>query len=252
MGKLNFRKTGVILEFEEGVNPEHFYQDTVFDVRTKEIRDLFENYGYQLSVIPGDFVKAFTADKEVGEYRKALEEIEVMGLQPLFKANLRVAHFKMAFVDRVRFCLQNNIPFLNSDNTFVKVLYFDEDFKEYVADKMQESENSKNQALSNEDLAGKIANMDEFEIGLYNSVAEKLNYLILANTTNPSLVNIINSTIKKFADAISEKDYQYFSTEEILRNIMRDLQIVPESVEYRTILDSVSDIQISVERGRAA
>lgn len=252
MGKLNFRKTGVVLEFEDGVNPEYFYANIVLDYRANEIRDLFTKYGYQLSTIPGGFCKAFTGDKEIGEYRESLEEIRNMGLQELFNGNLKLVHFKRAFVNRVKICLQNNIPFLNSDNTFIKALYFEEDFREYVAGRTLKSDDNTNQMTSDEDLETKIASMDEFEIGLYNSVAEKLNYLILANTTNPILVNIINSTIKRFADAILGKDYQYLSTDEILRNIMRDLEIEPESVEGKMILDSVSDIQISVERGRAA
>jgi len=251
MGKLNFRKTGVSLELEEGVNEAYFYADTVLDARAREIEDLFRKYGYSLNPIPGGFSKTFTGDKEIGEYEGALEEIAKMGLQGIFNANLKLAHFKRAFVNRVKICHQNNIQFLSSDGSFIKALYFEEDFKEYVASRIEHRDEGLTQN-TDEDLEAVIANMDEFETGLYYRVVEKLNYLILAHATNPIIVNVINSTIKKFAEAIARRDYRFLSTEEILSNIMEELELNPESAECKMIMDSVSDIQISVERGRAA
>ena len=92
--------------------------------------------------------------------------------------------------------------------------------------------------------------MDEFETNIYNSIAEKLNYLILANATNYNLVSILKLAIRKFAEAIINKDYE-LAKDEMLERVISAIGIDAESPEAELILNAVADMKISVERGRA-
>lgn len=256
MEKINFnrnRGNEVSANLDEGVKSEYFYSNIALEVNAKDIETVFMSYGYNLSAIPGHFVKAYTMnEKELAEVRESLEEIQKFGLKDIFAGDLKLAHFKRVFIERVRRCIEMNVPFLNSDNTIIKELNTNESFNLYL------EQNAKTATPTNivnndhdEVLEARIASMDEFEASIYNSIAEKLNYLILANATNYNLVGLLKLAIRKFAEAILDRGYE-LPKEEMLAKVISELGLDIESPEAELILNAVADIQISVERGRVA
>lgn len=256
MEKINFnrnRGNEISVNLDEGVKSEYFYSNVVLGTNAKDVQNLFNNNGYALNTIPGHFTKTFTMSaKEIEEVRESLEEIQKFGLKDIFAGDLKLAHYKRAFVERVRRCMKMNVPFLNSDNTFIKELNTNESFNLYL------EQNAKIATPTNivnndhdEVLEARIASMDEFEASIYNSIAEKLNYLILANATNYNLVGLLKLAIRKFAEAILDRGYE-LPKEEMLAKVISELGLDIESPEAELILNAVADIQISVERGRVA
>lgn len=253
MEKINFIKNGTSLTLDEGVKSENFYANIPLGNNAGNIRNLFESYGYDLSAIPGRFVKIFTAnEKEIAEIEESLAEIDKMGLKEVFAGNYALAHFRRPFVTRTKEALEMGIPFLNSDNTFIRELNNSESFNAYIerTPKRGNENNYQNNFEQDEILEARIASMDEFETNIYNSIAEKLNYLILANATNYNLVSILKLAIRRFAEAIINKDYE-LPKDEMLERVISAIGIDSESPEAELILNAVADMKISVERGRA-
>lgn len=253
MEKINFIKNGTSLILDEGVRSENFYSNIPLGSNASNVRSLFESYGYDLNGIPGSFVKIFTAnEKETAEIAESLAEIEKMGLKDIFANNYALAHFRRAFVARTKEALEMGIPFLNSDNTFIRELNSNESFNAYIerTPKKSDVNHYQNNFEQDEILEARIASMDEFETNIYNSIAEKLNYLILANATNYNLVSILKLAIRKFAEAIINKDYE-LAKDEMLERVISAIGIDAESPEAELILSAVADMKISVERGRA-
>lgn len=254
MEKINFRNRGneVSVNLDEGVKAEYFYSNTIFGVNATEVQNVFNNNNYELDSIPGHFAKAFTMNaKETEEVRETLAEIQKLGLKEIFAGNLKLAHFKRSFVERVKRCIEIGVPFLNSDNTFIKELNTNEAFNHYLEVNAKNITPNNGNSERDEILEARVASMDEFEVGIYNNIAEKLNYLIIANATNYNLVSILKLAIRRFAEAILNKAYE-LPKEEMLNGIISELGLDIESPEAEMIINAVADLQISVERGIVA
>lgn len=216
----------------------------------KKIVGLFKENGYDLSVVPGGFFKIFTYnEKEIVELEKVLEEVNSLGLKELYQINLKVGSFKREFLERLKFCLNNNMPYLNSDNSFIKELYSKELFGEYTARKpLQEIKNTNEvmevEGKNNIDLK---PTMDAEDRQVYNEIIEKLNYLVLANPTDEFLSQVVANITKKIPESILRKEYKFTTVGEMVSGVMfNGLDVTP--LDNIRIEELISNVFPSEER----
>lgn len=118
----------------DGVASERFYPIKAIADIPGAVKDAFLEHNYDLNGVPGEFIKIFTCnERELGELMNILDEIDNLDLKEVFNANLKVKYFKRKFLERVRYCVDNNIPFLNQDNSFASFLDNEESFAEYTS-----------------------------------------------------------------------------------------------------------------------
>ncbi|MDE5540164.1 MAG: hypothetical protein K2J20_06750 [Bacilli bacterium] len=258
------------VKLDEGVDKNKFLTNPPISLNSGNIYELFNEYGYNLNTVPGLFIKIFTANlKEISEIKKALIEIDKMGLKEVFEANLKLACFKMSFIERLKKCLKQGVPYLNSDNTFISSLFSDEDLEAYLQSDfqselqpdLQDDPISLIEETYMEPAAPQVAsttnttnsdnsddNIDDSDKQMYNDISKSLNYLILAHPTDGGLVAIIQEVLSKLADAILRKEYQFLGISGMISNILEEIGVEPETREATTILSAIPE----VERGRAA
>ncbi|MCM1052980.1 MAG: hypothetical protein NC483_03300 [Ruminococcus sp.] len=118
----------------EGVVSERFYPIKAIADIPGAVKDAFLEHKYSLNDLSGSFIKIFTFnERELGELMNILDEIDNLDLKEVFNANLEVRYFKRKFLERVKYCVKNDIPFLNQDNTFASFLENEELFAEYTS-----------------------------------------------------------------------------------------------------------------------
>ena len=191
----------------------------------KRIVSLFKENGYDLSVVPGSFFKIFTYnEKEIAELEKVLEEVKSLGLKELYQLNLKVGTFKREFLERLKFCLNNNMPYLNSDNSFIKELYSKELFGDYTAKKPLNEVKSTHDVFENNLVENKDVilepTMDAEDKQVYNEIIEKLNYLVLANPTDEFLLQVVANITKNIPESILRKEYKFLPVGEMISAVM--------------------------------
>ena len=219
----------------------------------KRVKQEFVNHGYNLDIVPGEFLKIFTMnEKELAELGKILVEIDELGLKNEFAANLRPASFKRAFLERVKFCRNNDFPYLQEDNTFIKELERPEDFAEYTAHKpmsmIKTAQELDAMEKNSEDITNK---MDAEDKQVYNQVIENLNYLILQNPTNEYLPIIVNNITKKVVDAILRKEYRFLPLSDVVSSVMFDgIDVTPEMESVRDLVLDAFNEEKSKNEGR--
>ena len=243
---------------EEGVLITKYLMDMYLaksDI-AKNVKNEFESHGYSLNVVPGEFLKIFTMnDKEFAELSKVLTEIDELGLKEIFQANLRPVSFKKGFLERVKWCIVNNFPYLHEDNTFIKELERPESFAEYTAHKpiemiktAQEVEKLEKQSINSEDITEK---MDAEDRQVYNQIVEVLNYLILQNPTNEYLPAIVNNITTKVVDAILRKEYRFLPISDVVSGVMFDgIEVTPEMESVRDLVLSAFPENRGMSEGR--
>lgn len=201
------------------------------------IKGLFESHNYKMDTIPGAFLKIFTLnEREIADLEKVLNEIDELKMQDLFDKNKKVAYFKRTFLEQLSWCMNNGVPFLNSDNTFASFFDNAELFAEYTASVPKEQVKSTlDPELTIEDKQ------------VYNEIIQKLNYLILANPMDAKLTEVVNNTLKKVVEPITRKEYKFLGIYEMVENVMFDgLDITPE--ENERITELVSSVLPKEER----
>lgn len=250
-------------------------------LEAEKVRKLFVQRGYFTDRIPGEFFKIFTlGDKEIADLEQTLAEIEQLGLREVFQSNLRVACFKRTFLEQLKVFLNNNFPYLNQDNTFIrelflvdfakrlqtcidsglpyetngkfiKELYDAKAFREYVERMGQvrvEQPQSSEVAPQEEDIRNK---MDE-DRQVYNEIVERLNYLILQNPTNEYLPIVVRNITSKVIEALSRKEYRFLSRADIVSRVMFEgIDVTPEmkSVEDLVLSAFPEDRELNEGRG---
>ena len=96
-------KDGTIVNLAPEVKPEYFYSLINLTTNAGVIIDLFKNRNYDVSVVPGSFLRILTAsERELSEIASVLDEIEKLGLRAIFNANLDARSFKSSFIARVK------------------------------------------------------------------------------------------------------------------------------------------------------
>jgi hypothetical protein len=217
----------------------------------KKIKNSFERHGYQIDIVPGTFLKIFSMnDKEANELENVLVEVDDLGLKDVYEANLKVSTFKRSFLEKIKFCINNRLPFLNSDNTFIAELYDNEKFGEYSSTIPMEKiatvsviENKKNDVT-----------FDAEDKQVYNEVIEKLNYLVLAHPTDEFLSEVVHNVTNRISESILRKEYRFLSLNDMVKNVMFDgLDSTPENnIRIEDLIDQAFPNQPEIERGIAS
>lgn len=173
------------------------------------VKSAFLEHGYDISVVPGEFFKIFTLKgKELVELIGVLDEIDKLGLQEIFQANLRLACFKKAFLERVRFCINNQIPFVNEDGTFTEELFRADTFGEYTArkpvDMLKTAQELSPEIQEGADIMGTL---DEEDQSVYRRIVTDLNTLVLRNPKDDILPVVVRNVLVNVIGSIAAKDY---------------------------------------------
>lgn len=264
MGNLLIMKN-VGVRLPDGVDKNKFLGNTPVASAPEDVLNLLKDHGYNVKEVPGAFVKGFTMNpKEIHDFEIALNLIDEKGLNPIVASNLRLTHFKTSFLNRVLRCIESGLPYLNSDNTFIKELYSTEATNKYLESRPTVVEtpvvetvaptniSTPNEETSNIEatIESKMESMDEFDKHLLYDMIEKLNFLVLNNVTNETLANIVSAIPVPLADAIARHEYQFIGTNGMLNNILESLGVNIESNEAEMIRNAIPEI--SSGRGRAA
>lgn len=220
-------------------------------VQAQDIKNLFGQHGYNIQVVPGSFLKTFTMDaKEIHELSLVLEEIDTLeeqkgiNLKQVFEANLSIQIFKRVFLERIKKCLNMGIPFINSDNSFVRALYDSSDFEDFVAtmptpEKTQASEVP--DTLDEEDSAVKYDILRE--LGKINE-----------NNDDGTLTFVVSSIIANLDNVIKNdnKNYRTLGTRHLIEGALQGISLDPvmQSIVDTQILENFPDQSLNVERGR--
>ena len=238
---------------DEGVNPNKFLALRAIAVKPKDIKMMFLENGYDLALVSGEFLKIGTFnDKEIGELQEVLKEIEELGLKAIFNLNLRVQVFKRTFLERVKYCVHNNIQYLNEDNTFKSQLNSAEEFAKFTAS-MPKIEESKPAVAEEKQDASKLDDEDNtVKYNILKTLTE-----INQNAIDPSITFIISTIMTNLDEVIlkDNKNYRVMGTRHLIEDALQGVNLDSE-LEYlinKEILTSFPDSkELNNERGMAA
>lgn len=215
----------------------------------KDIKNQFVSHGYSLDVVPGEFLKIFTMnEKEVAELGVVLDEINELGLKEIFNYNLRPVSFKRGFLEKVKFCMANNLVYLNEDNSFIKELEDSEAFALYSSHKPMSSIKTAQEIEREED---RLSVLDPEDRQVYNSIVKNLNYLILQNPTNNYLPVIVDNILKKVIDDLSSKTYHFLPLRDVVDGVMFEgIDVTPEMESLREMVLEACPDELQDQKGR--
>ena len=202
---MDFKFVNTKISLDEARNPE-------------QVKAIFIEHGYDLTNVPGEFVKTLTFDdKEMYELGEVLDEIDKLGLREIFNANLRPSSFKRSLLERVKHCLDFNIPFVNSDNTFVDSL---------VKDEIEALEENKTIQEDTPSISNNTAlDMEDLEV---KSEIIKVLGEINAKSNDPVVTFITTSIINNMKSA---KEYRVLGLRSIIENALVGVVLDPEMQE---------------------
>lgn len=223
------------IKLEEGVLITKFIMPihTANEENVYKIKDLLENHKYTINVVPGEFLKIFSMNsKEVEEFGKVLIEIDELGLKDIFNANLKAASFKRSFLEKLKFCINHRLPYLNSDNTFIKDLYDNEKFGEYSAKvplaeiKTAEEIKEPKKNINYEETESKL---DAEDLMVKTELIKTLTEINQEND-DMTLKFIVSTIITNIDSAITKdnKKYRLMGTRHIIEDALQGFNMTPE------------------------
>ena len=236
------------IKFKEGIDGDKFIINFCQENSAK-VLELFEKYNYDLE-LDGKSAKIFSIpvksrinDKNnepeltVDELAKSLEEVDKLNLKEIFNINLSCDIFKEGFIERIKFYLNNNLPFLNPDNTFVSELHDAEKFGIYRASISLQNVKTAQEKL-NEYFESNFDKMDPEDKQVYNEIVSRLSFLVLGNPTDEFLNKVVQNVEEKIIDAILRKEYKFSSLNDMINNVMFDgLDVTPvDSVRIEELI----------------
>ncbi len=215
---MDFKFVNSKISLNEDVDANKFLANRVVAKNVQQIKDLFLEHGYDLTKVPGEFVKTLTLnEKEAVELSAVLDEIDKLGLKDIFNYNLRPSSFKRSFLDRVKYCLENHLPFLNGDNTFIADL-----------------KNDNMEVERKEDIAPSYSNteLDEEDLEVKSNIIKTLGE-INERATDTMLTFIISSIITNLDMAIkkSAKNYRVLGLRSVVEEALMGVALTPEMQE---------------------
>lgn len=263
-------KDGTGIELAEDVENSRFLAVREIATAPGQVKELFESYGYNVKKVPGSFLKMFTVNaKELKKVSDVLEEIEAKGLKEIFNVNLDYIVFTKEFFDRVKYCMDNQIPFLSEDNRFVSFLRYKTVFDNYVANLTSNVQIS-NAMVGRADEAVVVTPMEQIQEEVQEQVStqelvldtedlmvreELLRTLIkLREECNDGTLKFIITSIIANLDsviAVDNKLYKTKGTRHLIKNAIYGVSITPDMQEdINSILNMFPEID--EERGLAA
>ena len=224
-----FIKDGTKLSLDKDVSKDRYLALNAAVVNPAGVLSLFAGHGYDLSVVPGAFLKIFTSDeKEMKELEDVLTEIDSLGLKAVFNLNLRVQTFKRVFLERVKYCLQNGLAYVTENNDFKRELYSDDFFQEYVKLAKPKVEKRVEQVQS----SSKVEGLDEEDKAVKYDILKKLTD-INQNAGDPSLTFIISTIMTNLDEVIlkDNKGYRMLGTRHLVQDALQGVNLDSE-LEY--------------------
>ena len=229
----------ISINLADEVNPSKFLALRATASKAKDIKMLFLEFGYDLKKVPGAFLKMFTLnDKEMEELESVLTEIDGLKLgnlelRTVFNNNLSVLAFKRVFLERVKYCLDNKVPFLREDNTFIKELYDTEAFAHYTAKATRlEDVKTVQEVEAKKDMP--MLDFEDFEVK--NEILKTLTE-ISRNASDPSITFIV-STIMNNLDEVIAKDNKAYKIVGIRHLVEDALQGINLDGELQYLIDN--------------
>lgn len=211
------------LNLANGVDPNKFITVRPIAVSASAVKEAFTRHGYNLDEMPGVFVKAFNLNaQELREVEDNLQRIDELGMQEVFNKNLKIKYFRNKFIERLVWCINHGLPYLNQDGTFAAFFDDAEEYAKYTASVPMEKVKTREEVDNNPEMT------DEGR-QVYNEVVERLNYLVLENPTDEYLVQVVNNACQKVVPAIIRCEYRYINLYDMIESIMFDgLDVTPE------------------------
>lgn len=235
---MEFKFRGLKVGLPDGVDNNKFGALLPVAVTPDKVKEVFEKYGYDLSEVPGVFLKTFSMnEKELAEVEANLVKIERMGMKNTFENNLRLRYFRSGFMVKLEKCIQAGLPYLNPDNTFAAFFDSEEAFEAYMTRRsvLDNKENIEIQNNVNKETPQFEMSPEDKQV--YNEIVKSLNYLVLANPMDTGLATVVNNAINKVVDAILRKEYKFLGIREMVESVMFDgIDVTPEDNERITNL----------------
>lgn len=231
-----------------------------------EILETFKKHGYNISAVPGSFLRVFTKnEKEVAELDLLLTEIdgldfqvtEGVNLKDVFKGNLRYEIFTKSFVEKLKYCMKKSLPFLYEDNTFIAELYDNQKFAAYsmqipVSNNMDVSD-AQTSTISKENVMEQVKLEDPEDIGVRQDILYTLTNITESNQGNYTLNFLIGNIISNISGVIAadNKQYRLLGTRHLVESALQGVNITPElQIELdEKVLSAFSDLTVGQERG---
>lgn len=190
-----------------------------------DVEKVFKEHGYDLSNFPLKFLKMYAVnEKELGELIEVLKEYTSLGLKDAANASLEPATFKVAFLGRVRFCIDNNINYRDEEGRFASWLFNAEAFGRETAQKVK-IEDVKSvsdlmatgqEFLVKEEARDRLAYLDEESSQIYHTINYNLSSLNFStpgdDTLNQVVSNLLDLTsenAKNLINALVRKEYKF-------------------------------------------
>jgi len=224
--------------------------------KVNEIIGMFKSHEYDLSEVPGSFYKVFTkTGKEINELEEVLTNIDAMNIQisedadlkAVFQADLRFAIFTPGFIARIKFCMDNDLPYLYEDNTFISELFSKKTFAFYsskipideiktVTELTPTVEVPVNVApASVEPVSMQTATIttdtiDFEDLSVKNEIVSNLTKIMEANGNNPTLNFLIGNIIDNLSGVIASnnKAYRTEGTRSLVEGALQGINITPD------------------------
>ena len=236
-------KDGTVINLAPEVKPEYFYSLINLTTNAGVIMDLFKNRNYDVSVVPGSFLRILTAsEKELSEIASVLDEIEKLGLRAIFNANLDARSFKSSFIARVKMGAEKGIPFVNADNTFINELKDEESFKAYTEAYLKNKTTTSNTEEAKE--------LDAEDLTVKSTILSKLSEINSLNS-DVTLTFIVSSIIANLDTAIANnnKAYRNLGCRPIIEGALKGVDLTSDMQELidTKILAAFPDM--NMERG---
>ncbi len=242
---------GTIITLANDVDPSKFLANKDLTSNAGKIIDLFLNRGYDMSTIPGAFIKILSAsEKELNELPNILDEIEKLGLKEIFNANLEVRSFTATFLNRIKEAMAKGIPFVNPDNTFVKEIKYAEDFKNFSVGFT--ANQNPTPIMENNPTPIEINELDAEDLKVKSDIISRLGEI---NSLNPdsTLTFIISSIISNLDMSLKtdNKAYKTLGERHLVENALQGVALTPEmqNMINTTILAAFPDNNLTMERG---
>lgn len=265
-------KDGTGIELADDVENSRFLAVREIASVPGQVKELFEHFGYNVKKVPGSFLKMFTVNaKELKKVSDVLEEIEAKGLKEIFNVNLDYIVFTREFFDRVKYCMDNQIPFLSEDNRFVAFLRYKTVFDNYVANLASSVQMNNNAMVDNsandsvvvtpmeqiQEVTQEQVSTQELVLDTEDLMVreELLRTLIkLREECNDGTIKFIITSIIANLDsviALDNKLYKTKGTRHLIKNAIYGVSITPDMQEdINSILNMFPEID--EERGLAA
>lgn len=207
----------------DGIDSNKFVVNGAIATSPSAVKEAFINHGYNLDGMPGVFVKAFNLNsQELKEVEDNLKRIDELGMQEVFNKNLKVKYFRNKFIERLVWCINHGLPYLNQDGSFAAFFDDAEEYAKYTASVPMEKVKTSEEVDNNPEMT------DESK-QVYNEVIERLNYLVLENPTDEYLVQVVNNACQKVVPAIIRCEYRYINLYDMIESVMFDgLDVTPE------------------------